>query len=352
MALNILIDQDKTDANDALFSVVNILNTKVPTGFNDSNNPGNTPFEGDPSTNLMDIIGFVKNDVPGGASIIDLAHTLSPAANPVEIVKGKLVGSPTIKAFIDALAPANSESELGGDALGAVVTHLQSIPVTKPVIDTFVQTFVANDGVLSPVTNLLHEVSLGGHILSGTTPAGSTFASESTDITNENGPNTRDGEDSLDQVVQFFQFATGTGGDVIPGIFPNALGDDVVAIAKIAHDVLPLYTTTNGLLGVEDGVGTGIISSVVPAGGLGGLGDLGGLGLTDLLDLGGANPLDGLLGGLDLLGGANPLDGLLGGLTGASAEASAEGSNGGLLAILDLGNGGLLGSLDLNLGGL
>jgi hypothetical protein len=67
--------------------------------------------------------------------------------------------------------------------------------------------------------------------------------------------------------------------------------------------------------------------------------------------MGDGNPLDGLLGGLDLLGGANPLDGLLGGLTGsASASASEEGANGGLLAVLDLGgDSGLLGSLDLNL---
>lgn len=336
MALNILLDQDKSDNQDALFSIVNILNTKVPTGFEDSNNPGNTPFEGENSTNLLDIIGFVKNDVPGGSSLIDLAHTLSPAADPVEIVKGKLVGSPTIKGFIDALAPANSESELGGDALGAVVTHLQSIPVTEPVINTFVDTFVANGGVLSPVTNLLHEISLGGHILSGTLPPGTTFASESTDNVNADGPNTREGNDSLDNIVGFFNNVTGTDGAIIPGIFPKMLGDDVIAIANIAHDVVPLQTTTFGLLNEE----TGIIGSQVSS-----------LGLGDILDMGDGNPLDGLLGGLDLLGGANPLDGLLGGLTGsASAEASGEGANGGLLAVLDLGgDGGLLGSLDLNL---
>ncbi|BBP46701.1 hypothetical protein THMIRHAS_20740 [Thiosulfatimonas sediminis] len=329
MALDRIIDQNKADNSDALFSVVNILKTKAPTGFEDSA----FGFEGEKSTNIMDVIGFVKNEVPGGSSIIDIAHTISPAADPVEIVKGKLVGSPTIKAFIDALAPANSESELGGDALGAMVGHLKRIPLTEPVISTFVSTFVVdsagNAGPIKPVTDLLHEISLGGHLLKGTVPAGTTFSSEEVDG--------RTGEDSLDKVVQLFNHATGTDGAIIPGIFPKMLGDDAMAIAGIAHDVLPAYTTFNGLLDTD----TGIIGSMIPAGGLGDLGGLGGLGglgdLTDVLDLGGANPLDSLLGGLDLLGG----------LTGssASAEASAESSNGGILAILDLGNGGLAGGL-------
>ncbi|CAN8140453.1 hypothetical protein J3998_05280 [Thiomicrorhabdus sp. 6S2-11] len=321
MALNILIDQDKSDNSDALFSVVNILKTKAPTGFEDSA----FGFEGENSTNIMDIIGFVKNDVPAGSSIIDLAHTLSPAADPVEIVKGKLLGSPTAAAFISALAPANSESELGGDALGAVVGHLKTIPLTEPVINAFIANFVANDGIASPVTNLLHEISLGGHLLKGTVPAGTTLSSEEMAD--------RAGEDSVDKVVQLFNHVTGTEGAIIPGVFPKMLGDDVIAIAGIAHDVVPAYTTFNGLLDTD----TGIIGSMVPAGGLGGLGDLGGLGLTDMLDLGGANPLDGLLGGLT------------GGSGSASAEASA--SDGGILAILDLGGNALdLGSmLDLGL---
>ncbi|NCC88645.1 MAG: hypothetical protein EOM05_12435, partial [Clostridia bacterium] len=72
MALD-LLNAGKTESADALFSVVNILNTKLLTGFNNSVAPNGGPLEGANTSNLMDIIGFVKK-LPAGAQVIDLVH--------------------------------------------------------------------------------------------------------------------------------------------------------------------------------------------------------------------------------------------------------------------------------------
>ncbi|MBN2646332.1 MAG: hypothetical protein JXR44_00940 [Thiotrichales bacterium] len=376
MALD-LLNAGKTESADALFSVVNILNTKLLTGFNNSVAPNGGPLEGANTSNLMDIIGFVKK-LPAGAQVIDLVHDVVPGPALVDGPVGLLKSLPLFSALLPAINEKTTEGELGGDALQAVVDIARAFPVTEDVVNLFIKTFVVDNGVagpLKPVTDLLHEISLGGNLLAGTIPPGSLLASESTETTRIAADGTvtpRAGLDSLDVVVGFAKSLPVVGdvvATVIPDIFPKALGIEPIAaitmpLAGIAHNVLPAYEVTDFLIGPN-----GVIGSAI--GGLGGgssglgldgllsVGDLLGGGLLggdllggDLLggDLLGGDLLGGDLLGGDLLGGLLDLDGLLGGLSlGGSAsgdgQASATAGLGNLLSLDLLGD--LTGGLNL-----
>ncbi|WP_319381872.1 hypothetical protein [Thiomicrorhabdus sp.] len=296
----------KTESSDAIYSLVNILNTKPITGFNNAGALDQDPNAA--TTNLMDIIGTVKS-LPAGSEVLSLVHSVAPGPMLVEEVKSTLLESSTFKYLLGVAGDVVNEPTFGGDALGAVVGHLKSIPVLEPIVSEALSTAFSLPVVgeqLGLVTGLLHNLSLGGHLLDGTIPAGTDLASEQFDD--------RSGLDTVDVVVGFAKSLPVVGDvveAVIPNIFPLGLGENGVAIASILHEVTPGFQVVNAVIG-EEGL------------------------LTEVL------ALDDLLGDGDILGG------LLGGLTGGSASSSGStdaSANVGLLGILNLGTDGLLGGL-------
>ncbi|QKI88570.1 hypothetical protein [Thiomicrorhabdus xiamenensis] len=320
MALDFL-NAGKTESSDAIFSLVNILNTKAVTGYDQA-----TPS--DDTTNIMDIIGAVKA-LPAGDTLISTLHQIAPGPVLIDNTVALLKTLPAFSALLPVLAPNTTEGELGGDALGAVVGHLKAIPALEGPVTGVITAL--HEGPLGDqvgmVTGLLHDISLGGNAIGGNIPAGTLFASESTgDLADP---------DSLDVVVGFAKGLPLVGDVVdmvIPDIFPNAGGENMVAAAGILHHVFPAYNATNALLG-EDGMISGAL------GGLTG-GDMGGvLDIAGLLDLGGNDLLDGLLGGLDFGGSASGS---------ASADGSGDASlTGSVMNLLSLGSDSAL-----DLGGL